>query len=120
MQVAPTKNKPLNDKIIELPVHYLSFAFIEELLKKVEYSTMNRDSKLSLCDYLLNQNFESFSNMICTFSKNNTIMMDKYFEEMISMRTDMERNIYDNALNLLYLICLKVLLSMMKKIPKRL
>ena len=79
MQVTPTKNKPLNDKIIELPVHDLSFDFIEELLKKVEYSTMNRDSKLSLCDYLLNQNFESFSNMICTFSKNNTIMMDKYF-----------------------------------------
>ena len=96
MQVTPTKKKPLNDKIIELPVHDLSFDFIEELLRKVEYSTMNRDSKLSLCDYLLNQDFESFSNMICTFSKNNTIMMDKYFEEMISMRTDIEKNIYDN------------------------
>ena len=96
MQVTPTKNKPLNDKIIELPVHDLSLGFIKELLRKVEYSTMNRDSKLSLCDYLLNQDFESFSNMICTFSKNNTIMMDKYFEEMINMRTDIEKNIYDN------------------------
>ena len=32
MQVTPTKNKPLNDKIIELPVHDLSLDFIKELI----------------------------------------------------------------------------------------
>ena len=100
IQVVPTGNrpadKPLNDKTIKLPVHNLSLDFIDELLKKVEYSTTDRDSKLALCDYLLNQDFESFSNMICTFSKRQTIMMDKYFEERIGMRTNKERDIYSN------------------------
>ena len=96
IQVVPTTNKPLNDKTIKLPVHNLSLDFIDELLKKVEYSTTDRDSKLALCDYLLNQDFENFSNMICTFSKRQTIMMDKYFEEMIGMRTNKERDIYSN------------------------
>lgn len=96
IQVVPTANKPLNEKIIKLPVHNLSIDFIDELLKKVEYSSTDRDAKLALCDYLLNQNFEAFSNMICTFSKSNTIMLDKYFEEMISMRTEKEKEIYSN------------------------
>lgn len=96
IQVVPTANKPLNEKTIKLPVHNLSIDFIDELLKKVEYSSTDRYAKLALCDYLLNQDFESFSNMICTFSKHQTIMLDKYFEEMISMRTEKERVIYSN------------------------
>lgn len=96
IQVVPTANKPLNEKTIKLPVHKLSIEFIDELLKKVEYSSTDRDAKLALCDYLLNQDFESFSNMICTFSKSQTIMVDKYFEEMIKMRTEKERDIYSN------------------------
>lgn len=96
MQLVPTKNKPLNDKLIKLPVHNLSWDFIAELLKKVEYTTVDRDAKLSLCDYLLNQDFESFSNMICTFSKSQTVILDRYFEELISLRTNIEKNIYEN------------------------
>ncbi|MBC6003622.1 hypothetical protein H8891_07395 [Paeniclostridium sp. NSJ-45] len=96
IQVVPTANKPLNDKTIKLPVHNLSIEFIDELLKKVEYSSTDRDAKLALCDYLLNQDFESFSNMICAFSKSQTIMIDKYFEEMIGMRTEKESYIYSN------------------------
>ncbi|MDU1540041.1 MAG: hypothetical protein E6902_10510 [Paeniclostridium sordellii] len=96
IQVVPTANKPLNDKTIKLPVHNLSIEFIDELLKKVEYSSTDRDAKLALCDYLLNQDFESFSNMICAFSKSQTTMIDKYFEEMIGMRTEKESYIYSN------------------------
>lgn len=96
IQVIPTSNKPLNEKIIKLPVHNLSLDFIDELLKKIEYSSTDRDAKLALCNYLLNQNFDSFSNMICTFSKRQTVMLDKYFEEMIYMRTEKERAIYRN------------------------
>lgn len=96
IQVVPTANKPLNEKTIKLPVHNLSIEFIDEILKKVKYSSTDRDAKLALCDYLLNQDFESFSNMICTFSKSQTIMLDKYFEEMMGMRTEKEREIYSN------------------------
>lgn len=94
MQVSPTGNKPLNDKLLKLPVHKLSIDFIKELLMKIEYSNVDREAKLALSEYLLNQNFESFSNMIKVFSKTNIIMHEKHLKELIGLQIDKVQEIY--------------------------
>ncbi len=94
MQVSPTGNKPLNDKMLKLPVHDLSIDFIKDLLMKIEYSNVDRDAKLALSDYLLTQNFENYSKMIKTFSKTGVIMQRKYLEELIELQIDKVKEIY--------------------------
>ncbi|MEI3892123.1 MULTISPECIES: hypothetical protein [unclassified Bacillus (in: firmicutes)] len=85
MQVVPTNNKPLMDKVKVFTILNLNEKSLEELLKKVTYSTVNRDCKYATASYVLNPDEDSLFKMIQQYVKRNETISENTAKELLKL-----------------------------------
>ncbi|MFJ8531207.1 hypothetical protein [Bacillus sp. NPDC094106] len=85
MQVVPTNNKPLMDKVKMFTILDLNEKSLEELLKKVTYSTVNRDCKYATASYVLSPDADSLFKMIQQYVKRNETISENTAKELLKL-----------------------------------
>ncbi|WP_156936119.1 hypothetical protein [Anoxybacteroides tepidamans] len=96
MQMAPTAKKPMADKVFVTPVVRLSIDLCEELLSKLERSTVSDDVKFAISEWVLTFNEHSFSHLIKTCSKKRESIEKGRMEELIALQNKRVQEIFNS------------------------
>lgn len=97
IQNIPAGNKPLNDRTYCLKIYDLSYEYLDELLKKLTWSTVPKDSKEATARYIVSiTRYNSFSDLIKVYSKDNQVLNYDFMKEILGMYSETIYKIYNN------------------------
>lgn len=93
-----TSKKPFSQKTFGLNIYNnFSIDFYKEMLKPITWSKIPIDVENATSNYILNiDKYNSFSNLIRVYAKNNSFIKNKLKKEMLEMYSETVKEIYNN------------------------